>query len=617
MKKTIGVVLMTLLMIVVLGSDNAIAESLADDLLYQIIYDTAVRTAEEAGYTNYEIIIDDNYNATINVFSDDSAAAKPSLKGKTSQAHDNDAAPEAEAEKKENVPGEQAAKKENTAATTANQQKFSGQKKLRIPKNKETTEKNEVDEEEERKNASEKEYALGIQELEKENIIDAMQHFFRALPNEEAEKMIAENAYDYVDELMFEEEYQSAQEFMLEHPFDGYEQMLAECNDYCFMLDLAKGLNARWSISEQAGLTWSDKKMRQWHQQLVECETQYLDKYMTLGFSDPQLADFAYAYIGALQSQMTGASYYGIDNEKYNENWTEHGADVRSRLIYLMNRKYGIEIDPSFSKTLEEMVYEGFNLDYIHAVTESITAQLVDIDLHFLKKNDSFITMAPFTLKNTSGYDLTNSVDVDVVLLDSKGIVTEREPLFYASQTIKDGANFIQSAMMEGGYIIWDPFASIYFEAQIYDSNQDKHLVTIHPINQYAWYGQEIVVNGYNAASTDSESIALEEISSYWTLRNERFVPCAEFILRNDGNVEIKEASIECVFINKDDNTEWSRDKYFALSSSDTPLRSGQGRNIIVYSSAGYEKKTRKVPDLAVEIYVKGKPTAKIDVTKP
>lgn len=614
MKKTIGVVLMTLLMIVVLGSDNAIAESLADDLLYQIIYDAAVRTAEEAGYTNYEIIIDDNYNATINVFPDDSAAAKSSLKGKTSQAHDNDAAAEAEAKENENVLGEQADKEENMVATTSSLQKFAGQKKLRIPKNKETTEKNEVDEEEERKNASEKEYALGIQELEKENIIDAMQHFFRALPNEEAEKMIAENAYDYVDELMFEEEYQSAQEFMLAHPFDGYEQMLAECNDYCFMLDLAKGLNARWSISEQAGLTWSDKKMRQYYQQLVECETQYLDKYMTLGFSDPQLADFAYAYIGALQSQMTGASYYGIDNEKYNENWTEHGVDVRSRLIYLMNRKYEIEIDPSFSKTFEEMVYEGLNLDYIHAVTESITTQLVDIDLHF-RKNGGYITLAPFTLKNTSGYDLTNRVYVYVVLLDSKGIVIERSQLFNARQTIKDGANYIQD--WAEGYSIFDPFASVYFEAEIYDSNRDKHLVTIHPVNQYAWYGQEIVVNGYNAASADSESIALEEISSYWTLRNESFVPCAEFILRNDGNAEIKEASIECVFINKDDNTEWSRDKYFALSSSDTPLRSGQGRNIIVYSSAGYEKKTRKVPDLAVEIYVNGKPTAKIDVTKP
>ena len=38
---------------------------------------------------------------------------------------------------------------------------------------------------------SEKELTLGLQELEQENIIDAMQHFLRALPNEDAEKMIS------------------------------------------------------------------------------------------------------------------------------------------------------------------------------------------------------------------------------------------------------------------------------------------------------------------------------------------------------------------------------------------------------------------------------------------
>jgi len=77
-----------------------------------------------------------------------------------------------------------------------------------------------------------------------------------------------------------------------------------------------------------------------------------------------------------------------------------------------------------------------------------------------------------------------------------------------------------------------------------------------------------------------------------------------------------RDFTLECVFINKDDNTEWSRDKYFALSSSDTPLHSGQGRNVIVYSSKGFEKKTRKVPNLTVEIYVNGEAIDKIDVKK-
>ena len=570
MKKIVSTLLVVVLLLTVFGS--SVASSFGDDWMYDIAYNAGVQAAEEAGYTNYEIIVDDDYNVTINVLDEPKATDPPA---------------------------------EETPAKKEEEQK---------------ADSDVVEEEPAEKLSSEEEYALGIQELENENIVDAMQHFLRALPNEDAEKMISENASDYVDELIFAEDYQTAQVFMLEHPFEGYEQFLAECNDYCFLLDLAKALNARWSVSNTDTSTMSDKKVREFYQQLVESETQYLDKYMSLGFSDPQLANYAYAYIGALQSQMTGAAYYGVDNEKYNENWIDHGRYVRSRLIYLINKKYGIETDSSHDKSLKELVTEGYNLDFVFAVSESLTEQLSSKEISFTKYRDGdkskgqWVELAPFTIKNTSGYN-TENIDVDAVFLDERGHVVDRADQIFLIQTTRDGEDY--KWRVSDGYMVSEPFASFYFEVKIEDLNWDRHFININPLNQTAWDGKEIVVNGYKASSSQETSVALEETSAYWTVQNGYFVPCIEFILRNDGKADIKEAAIECVFIEKENNKEWSRDRYFAISSSDTPLHSGQGRNVIVYSSSGYEKKTRKVPDLVVEVYINNKPVAKIDVTKP
>lgn len=566
MKKVRGVSLAVALFLVLDGSSIASASSIGDDWLYDMFYNAGVQAAEEAGYTNYEIIVDDDYNVTINV-----------LDG----PKDTDAPAEEEAKAEE--------KRESRSEKTTY--------------------------EPEEKRSSEEELTLGLQELEKENLVEAMQHFLRALPNDEAEKLIAENSYDYVDELMFAEDYQIAQTFMLEHPFDGCEQMLAECNDHCFLLDLAKALNARWSISNQDSLTWPDKKVREWYQELVECETQYLDKYMYLGFSDPQLANYAYAYIGALQSQMTGATYYGLDSEKYNENWVYHGSDVRSRMIYLINKKYGLEIESSQISTLKDTVAKGYNFDYVYAVTQMLTEQLSAVEPSFEKDkyDQEYIHIQPLKLKNTSGYELTQ-YKIWGKYYDDKGTETNSHGLFIDDYGhIRDGEEIPWSAGVFD--MVFNPFVRMGFECEFEDSEYNWHKFIVYPMKQSAWDGKEIITDGYKVSS--ETSITLEEANSYWTVHNGVFVPCSEFILRNNGGKEIKEAVIKCVFINKDDNTVWSREKYFAVSLSDSPLRSGQGRSVIAYSSEGYEKKTRKVANLEVEIYVNDKPIAKIDVTKP
>ena len=564
MRKYVGIMLMITLIFAVIGSGIAIADPVSDDFFYQMAYDIADQAAREAGYKNYEIIVDDNYNVTINVLDDPTATEAPSE------------------EKQED---EQAA----------------------IPDEKET--------EPEEKLSSEEEYALGIQELEQKDIVKAMQHFLRALPNEDAERLIAENAYDYVDELMFAEDYQSAQTFMLDHPFDGCDKLLAECNDHCFLLDLAKALNSRWEMSDVDTSTYSDQKIRELYQQCVECEIQYLDKYMSLGFSDTQIANYAYAYIGALQSQMTGAAYYGIDNEKFNENWIDHGRYVRSRLIYLINKKYEIKTDSSHDRTLKEVVTEGKNLDYIYAVSEWLTTQLSSIEFSFSHSSGKYVYLDKFDLKNTSGYDI-RWLDIDLILTDNIGHAIGTCAQLFEPSNIRDGAALVWHHGQEGAMIFEEQFDSMYFECEMDDPNGSHRNFLVYPSKQYSWDGQKMIIGGKESRTAD-EVVNIEELKSNWLIHNDLFVPCVEFIFRNDGEGEIKEANIECVFIDKEKNTEWSREKYYAISSSDTPLQSGQGRNVIVYSGNGYERKTRKVPDLAVEIYVNGEPITKTDVNKP
>lgn len=565
MRRIVCSFLLPLILISTMLCKTAFGGSIEKDIIYDIVYNAGVQTAEEAGYTDYEVVVDDNYNVTIKVFDTPTAT--------------------------------------NTAGSDKNEVE-EPQKIL----SEETQEPNEI-------LGSNEELSLGLVELERDNIVDAMQHLLASLPNVEAEKIITDYSYDYVDELMFSEDYQAAQDFMLKYPFDGYEPLLAECNVYCFPIDLAKGLEARWNESNADTTTWSDKQVREWYQRLVGYETDQLNKYMMMGFSDPHLANYAYAYIGALQSQLVGSAYYGIDNEKFDENWLAHGYDVRMRLIYLINREYGITIGSKYKDAFKESIESGQNIDYVSSIVDSITEQLSSVKVEFGKVTSlNWLPLSPFKLKNTSGHSMTTVLYVDIFFLDEAGREVERkEQLFVPHNEVKDGEDF----MWYNNLSVLSPFSSVYFHCKLYDYNWDIVEFTVVPKEQYSWNGEDEAVVSSSEIVNETDFVHVEELNAVWTMIDDVYVPSVEFIIRNNGSYDVREATIECAFVNTDDGTEWSREKYYAISAADTPLHSGQGRSAIIYSQKGYDKKTRKVPNLSVEIYVNGEALKSIDVTRP
>ena len=463
------------------------------------------------------------------------------------------------------------------------------------------------------------EYALGIQELEKENIVDAMQHFIQALPNEVAEKKIYENAYDYVDELMFAEDYEAAQTFMLEYQFDGYEKMLAECNNHCFSSDLVKGWREQAEISEVNMVHSSNQQYRAYLLSLVDSEAKYLFKYLDMGFTDTELAEYVYTYIGALQNQMVGISYYGDDNGLYEEYWNDLGYTVKSRMAFLINRKYGINA-PGLNIT--KMLDDGYNEDVKYKIKKMFTEQLSNADISLNEETYGGNTVYsvyfnPLRICNTSGYSLGDYL-VQAIFLDDKEHATHILDLFWDEQEkLRDGEYFPwQPQYTYGAY---DAFSSFYFNCRFYDAKGYRCEIKVYPPTKYSWGGKgtHLIVDGQRTASENGKKIALEGTKTYWTTRFNLFVPAVEFALRNAGNIDIDEAIIECVFVNTDNNTEWSREKCHAVSSLDVPLSAGRARNAIVYSTIGYEKKTRKVANLKVEIYVNGEPVDTVEVSKP
>ena len=459
------------------------------------------------------------------------------------------------------------------------------------------------------------EYALGIKEAEQGNIMEAMEHLLLALPNKEAEAAITRYAPEYVDELMFAEEYQNAQTFMIEHPFDGSEQLLAECNDHCFLLDLASGMMARIRF-QKADDNWPDKKKREHLQQVSSEELKYLEKYISFGFSDSQLADYAYTYIGALQSEITGATFYGTDTEKYNEYYEERGVNVRCRMTYLINKKYGIELPDGYN--MNRMLNYGKNLDYVFAVERMLKEQLADaeIEWNYTTSNKLSINFDNITLvRNTSGYTLENLVSIKILFFDANGKQVDYGYISLvtsSNEKVTDGKYLPAS----GYHQIDEPFSSIAFRCEITDLDFVRHEFMVYPRKTTSWNGQgsDIVIDG---STISEEKVSLEDIKAYWTMQNDHFIPCVSFVLRNSGNTDITEADVDCIFIDADKNVEWSREKNYVVSTYDVPLRSGLGRSVIAYSHFGYEKKTKKVPNIYVEIYVNGVALNKIEVERP
>lgn len=188
-----------------------------------------------------------------------------------------------------------------------------------------------------------------------------------------------------------------------------------ETNDEGFIINLGRALDARWKLSNQE--TPDNVSYKDYLKTVVNAELEVLGSYSDYTFTDSKLAAYAEQYFAALDKQMEGVSYYGVDDTLYEKVFTSQGYNQRAKIMYHIYNEYGLTVNEKNTSTLQEFLTLGEKVIAI----ENLTTQPLTLEN---KGNECEII-----LENTSKFDLSG-IQITVNFLDDADIVVYSNPAY-------------------------------------------------------------------------------------------------------------------------------------------------------------------------------------------
>lgn len=183
-----------------------------------------------------------------------------------------------------------------------------------------------------------------------------------------------------------------------------------------FVSDAAKGLQARWDISDQhdkEGLTDGKSFVA-----CVDAELNAISKYKDEEFEDKTLGDLAKEYVELLEKSKTLASdYYDKNYETFNSEYTPLN-QRRSQIIKTLSEDYQLPIDDDHKDTLNTFIADANLNTAVQDIISSTSFEMTEDDYGWKKYQA--------TVENTTDKTF-ESFWFDVSLLDKDGVVVETQ----------------------------------------------------------------------------------------------------------------------------------------------------------------------------------------------
>ena len=131
-----------------------------------------------------------------------------------------------------------------------------------------------------------------------------------------------------------------------------------EKNDAGFVTNLGKALDARWKLSNKESST-DATTYKQNLTEIVNAELKVLGSYSDYTFTDTKLTELAQLYFEALNKQLEGIPYYGVDDTAYYKIFTSQGYNQRAKVMYEINNMYGLKVADNNTSTLTDFLVLG------------------------------------------------------------------------------------------------------------------------------------------------------------------------------------------------------------------------------------------------------------------
>lgn len=448
-------------------------------------------------------------------------------------------------------------------------------------------------------------YKKATEYFDSKNYAQAIDLLLQINGYHDADTILAECVKQQASIYFEDKDYSAAQSLLLQYPLDEMSNILMQCNDHCFILDLQKALCARWAHSTTTDSSiMSNSEIKKYYSSLVASEMQYLEKYSTLTFSDATLSEYAHEYIEALRNQQIGIDdYYGVDQSAYNEYWSIKGANKREQIVYLINRRYGLEFPLEYEETFKDFILVGQVFDMQFTTEEMLIRQL--FSLQYSMKTDEFggAIFVPTTIKNRTDYQI-GYLRININFCNTKGEVLTTYNLF-AGNNVNSGGIIAFSSISP--YLNFDSI-SFDYEFIVANGTYDSGTITgrIAPQVQYSFENGLFRKNGDLASGQPLFEII--DLTAAWRMHKfysqELYVPTLEFSVKNVGDAPAENVVVRCTFTNQDTREIWSEESEYLIDDYNSALAPGYSKISIICSSVGYKTKISNVPNLVAEIYV-------------
>ena len=451
----------------------------------------------------------------------------------------------------------------------------------------------------------ESQYAQAVEYQNNKNYVKAIELYAMIPQYQDAELNLMKCVELLASEYYDNEEYVATQTLLLQFPSKKMEYLLAKCNDHCFLIDLQKALSERWTRSNKDTSLMSDAQLKEYFGFLVSDELKYIDKYSTLSFSDSILAEYANAYISALQKQRIAIDeYFDSDQDMFNDYWNQ-GYNSRQQMIYRINRKFGLDFPSEYWEMLKESVIYGQFVDMWFTTEGMLVNQLNDLEYELEKNKYGNYEFAPLSIMNTTDYQI-NYLSIKMNFHDAEGKVLDNSYLF-SGNYINRGSDITFSNVYMDSDLEFDS-VSFSYEFIVENDNYWSDIIegTVIPHKQYSMENGILMKNG--ALAEGQPILEIVNLTSQWEVNQfvskKLYVPVLRFSIKNAGNAPADNVTVRCTFIDKDTQEIWSEETVYLVSASDSALMPNYSKKAIVYSPIGFNVEIINVPDLIADIYI-------------
>ncbi len=200
--------------------------------------------------------------------------------------------------------------------------------------------------------------------------------------------------------------------------------------DEDFINDLAKGLEARWALSESEDYEYVEgtQEHRDFYSSLLKAELDIISNknYENATFKDSKLKEKAISYLNCLHDQEEALTYVTVDYDKYAELW-ESAYNKRTQLITDFAQNYGLTVSDKYKTTLSDMITNASVVDEKQHQEEALQKLVDSISFERVEnEEDSDWVTYKAIVENTMDYDIVE-LDIDVNLIDSDGVNVSTE----------------------------------------------------------------------------------------------------------------------------------------------------------------------------------------------